>query len=377
MHGKFEKRKPKKAKKGGKVVLIVLIVIVVLVLGLVAGGVIYYHSLLNKINHVEVPKVVYTEAATEPVEKPQQTVPGATEAVVTETTEPPTQPHVASRDDYINILVVGQAAREGEAERFADTMMLFTINTYEKSVTMTSFLRDTLVQQSVEWNGHYFGGTKLTSIYHMGSFYGGNGAASSMELMNLTLYKNFGVEVDYNFEIDFDAFVHIIDELGGVDIDLTEAEAEYLNADDFWVYEDVEPGPNTLNGMTALSFARMRKDSEANDSDIVRTSRQRRLVESVIAKLKTQGPGFIQYVANEVFPMITTSMTNSEITNLMMTLLPMLTELTIGEGGTCPAESWGDYADIYGDGMQHSILRFDEGKTKAYMRERTLGETAN
>lgn len=374
MSGKYERKKAKRARRGGKIALIVFAVIAVILIAMIAGGVIYYNSLLNKINHVEVPKIVYTEATTQPAQQPTETVAAETETV--ETTEPPTQPHVASRDDYINVLVVGQAAREGEEERFADTMMLFTINTYEKSVTMTSFLRDTLVQHSVEWKGKYFGGNKLTSIYHMGSYYG-DGPAGSMELMNLTLYNNFGVEVDHNFEIDFDAFVHIIDELGGVDIELSQSEADYLNADDFWVYEDVEPGMNTLNGMTALSFARMRKDSEANDSDIVRTSRQRRLVESVLSKLKTQGPGFIQYVANEVFPMITTSMSNSEITNLMMTLLPMLPDLTIGEGGTCPAESWGDMVDIFGDGMTHSVLRFEEGSTKKYMRERTLGEIAN
>lgn len=372
MRGKYEKRKPQKAKKGGKTALIVLLVILVLVVGLIAAGVIYYNSLLNNINHVEVPKVIYTEATTEPVEETQETAATETEAV--ETTGAPTQPHVASRDDYINILVVGQAARGGEEERFADTMMLFTINTYEKSVTMTSFLRDTFAIMP-EYKGKS-GRTKLTNIYHLGSYYGG-GPENSMELMNMTLFRNFGVEVDYNFEVDFDAFVHIIDELGGVEIDLSEAEAAYLNADDFWVSNDVQPGPNTLDGMAALSFARMRKDSEAHDSDIVRTSRQRRLVESVIAQLKKQGPGFIRYVAKEVFPMITTSMSNSEITDLMMTLLPMLPELTIGEGGTCPAESWGDMVDIYGDGMKHSILRFDEAKTKAYMRERTLGEIAN
>lgn len=375
MRGKYERRKPQKAKKGGKTALIVLLVILMLVVGLVAAGVIYYNSILNNINHVEVPKVVYTEAATEPGEEAPETTSVETEAV--ETTEAPTQPHVASRDDYINILVVGQAAREGEAERFADTMMLFTINTYEKSVTMTSFLRDTLVQRSVDWKNKTFGGIKLTTIYHMGSLYGGNGAAGSMELMNMTLYKNFGVEVDYNFEVDFDAFVHIIDELGGVDIELTEAEAAYLNADDFWVLEDVEPGMNNLGGMAALSFARMRKAEGDNDSDITRTARQRRLVSSILTQLKKQGPGFIRYVAKEVLPMITTSMSNSEITDLMMTMLPMLPDLTIGEGGTCPAESWGDMVDIYGDGMKHSILRFDETKTKAYMRERTLGETAN
>ncbi len=371
MSGKYERKKSKKS--GSKMALIVVIVILVLLLAAVAAIVIYYNTMLGKMNHVNVPKINYTEAVTEPTKT--ETLPEPpTEALVTETTVPPTQPHVASQDDYINILVVGQAARGGEEERFADTMILFTVNTYEKSITMTSFLRDTLVKPP-DYKGHTFGRIKLTTVYHMGSFYGG-GVENSMELMNLTLYNNFGVEVDHNFEIDFDAFVHVIDELGGVDIELTQAEADYLNADDFWVYEDVEPGMNTLNGMTALSYARMRKAEGDSDSDIVRTSRQRKLVESLIAKLKTKSPSRLQKIANKVLPLVTTSMTNSEITDLLLTLAPMVSELTIEQGGTCPAESWGEMVDIYGDGMLHSVLRFEEDKTKAYMRERTLGEVA-
>ncbi len=374
MSGKYERKKPKKKRGAGKTVVIVLVVILVIVLGLVAAAMLYARSMFGKMNQVDVPKVVYTQPATEYTENTMAatTAPTATETV--ETTEPPTQPHVASRDDYINVLVVGQAARDGESERFADTMILFTINTYEKSVTMTSFLRDSFVHPP-DYRGKQFGRIKLTSVYHLGSYYG-DGVASSMEFINMTLYSNFGVEVDYNFEVDFDAFIRIVDELGGVEIELTEAEADYLNADDFWVYKDVEPGLNKLNGMTALSYARMRKADGDNDSDITRTARQRKLVESILTKMKTRGPGFLQYVADEVMPLITTSMTTSELTQMMLTLLPMLPDLTIGEGGTCPAESWGDMVDIFGDGMIHSVLRFEEGPTKAYMRERTLGEKA-
>lgn len=370
MSGKFERKKPKKKGSGGKVALIVLAVIVGLILALVLAGVIYYNNMLNKINHVNVPKVNYTQAATEPAETTE--APTETTMAATEATEAPTQPHVASREDYINILVVGQAARNGEAERFADSMILFTINTYEKSVTMTSFLRDSFVHPP-DYMGKTFGRIKLTTVYHLGSYYGG-GQENSMELMNMTLFENFGVEVDYNFEVDFDAFIQVIDLLGGVEIELTEAEAEYLNADDFWVYNDVEPGLNKLDGMTALSYARMRKANGDNDSDIVRTDRQRKLVESVLAQLKTKSPSRLQKIANEVLPMVTTSMTNSEITDLLLTMIPMMPDLTIQHGGTCPAESWGETVDIYGDGVPHSVLRFDQKKTTAYMRELTLGE---
>ena len=63
-----------------------------------------------------------------------------------------------------------------------------------------------------------------------------------------------------------------------------------------------------------------------------------------------------------------------EITELLMTLVPMLPDLKIVDGGTCPANYQGDYVDIYGDGMQHSVLRFDETQTKKEMRAITEGE---
>lgn len=373
MSGKYERKRSKKGK-GGKPILIVLCVLLVLILALVVAGVVYYNHMLGKMNQVNVPKVIYTEASTEPTI--QQTLPEtfATEAT-TEATEAPTQPHVASRDDYINILVVGQAARGGEEERFADTMILCTINTYEKTLTMTSFLRDTLAKMP-DYKGHTGGRIKLTTIYHLGSRYG-DGVAGSMELMNMALYENFGVEVDYNFEVDFDGFVHIIDMLGGVEIDLTEAEANYMNDDDFWVYYDVTPGPNILDGTSALSYARMRKAEGDSESDITRTSRQRKLMETVLAQLKNRSPSRLQKIASEVLPYVTTSMNNSEITDVLLKLIPILPELTVQTGGTCPAEYQGDMVDIYSDGMLHSVLKFDTAKTKKYMRELTLGEVSD
>jgi len=127
--GRYERKKQK--SKGGKVILIILAVILVLVIAAGVAGIIYYNSILNKMNHVDVPKIEYTQPLTE-----------ATEEVV-ETTEPATVPteteHIPSPEDYINILLVGQASRAGDAERMADTMILVTLNTYEKSATLTSF----------------------------------------------------------------------------------------------------------------------------------------------------------------------------------------------------------------------------------------------
>lgn len=372
MRGRYEGEKGQK-KHGKRIFLTVAILLLFLILAVVIGGIWYYNHMLSKMNHVQVPEIVYTKPEVEESTAVQKeslpTEPISTEPV--ETTIPPTEAHVPSSADYINFLVVGQAARDGEEERFADTAILFTVNTYTKNLTMTSLLRDSFVKPP-DYKNHEFGRIKLTTVYHLGSYYG-DGVAGSMELMNRTLYDNFGIEVDHNFEIDFEAFVKVINMVGGVDIELTEAEAEYLN-NDGKVWQTVEPGMNWLDGDTALAYARMRKAEGDNESDIVRSARQRKFVDVLLTKLKTMSISDLQRIANEVLPMFTTSMTNSEITQTLLTLLPMLPELNIEMGGTCPANSWGDMVDIYGNGVQHSVLRFDQAETIKTMRAITEGE---
>lgn len=371
MKGRYERKRPSKRMnpKSAWLILIGMLLLFAIIISIV--GVILYYSMLGKLTQVDVPDIIYTSVTTEPIVEIAETA----QAGTNETNQEPTittVPHVKSSADYINFLVVGQAARDGESERFADTMILCTVNTYEKTLTMTSLLRDSFVRMP-DYKGHTGGRIKLTTIYHLGSTYG-NGIAGSMELMNLTLYNNFGIEVDHNFEIDFDAFIKVIDMLGGVDIELTEAEANYLNDDDFWVYYDVEPGLAHLDGMAALCYARMRKAEGDGESDINRTSRQRKLVESLLNQLKGKSISDLTGIANEILPLITTSMDKSEITECLLMLLPMLSELKIEKGGTCPANYYGDMVEIYSNGVYHSVLRFDETETKKTMRSITEGE---
>ena len=97
-----------------------------------------------------------------------------------------------------------------------------------------------------------------------------------MEMTNICLKDNFGIEVDYNVEVSFDSFIKMIDYIDGVDIDLTQAEADYLNKDTLYVKRTIEPGVQRLQGMEALSYARMRKAAGDSESDIKRTERQRK-----------------------------------------------------------------------------------------------------
>lgn len=367
MHGRYEKQKSGRPSGKKKVVLIVLAVILIVVVALAIAGAVYYNAMLNRLNIVEVPKVVYTQ----PTQQPQETTTPATDGTTVATTEP----HVASSADYINFLVVGQASRDGEDYRMADTMMLFSLNTYTKTLTRISFLRDAFVKPTESYKGHTFGRIKLTNVYHLGSLYG-DGVAGSMELINMTLYNNFGVEVDYNFEIDFEAFVKIVNLLDGVEIEITQAEADYLNNDGKVWQEGIKAGLCWMDGDTALAYARMRKAEGDNESDIVRTERQRKFVEAIFNQVKDLSLSQLQTLAEELLPMITTSMSKTEITQMLVNLLPMLPELTMVNGGTCPADYWGDTVDIYGDGVFHSVLRFDQAETTKAMRALTEGETS-
>lgn len=372
--GHYERKKVKKpAGKGKRIALIIACVILVLIIAAIIFGVVYFNAILDQANYVEVPDIVYTEAPTEETtEATENTTESTTEATTVETTAP----HVASSEDIVNILLVGQASRMGEQELFADTMILCSINTYTKTLTMTSILRDSFIKMP-DYKGHSGGRIKMTTIYHLGNLYGG-GVAGSMELTGMTLYSNFGIEVDHFIEVDFDGFIKLVDMMGGLEITITQAEADYMNADDRFVKYDMKEGWNSIDGTAALSYARMRKAEGDGDSDIKRTERQRKVIESLLNKLKRQSLSDMNALANEALSLITTSMSKDEIADMLLTMLPILPELTIETGGTCPVETtyWGDSVDIYSDGMLHSVLRFDEGQNKKLMRAITEGETA-
>ena len=373
-HGRFEQAKQPK-KRGKKIFLIILAVIMVLVIGAVAAGAIYYNRMMNKMNIIELPEDTYvyteeteeipeiTEAATEIVEE---------ETEATEATTVVTEPPKATADDIINILVVGQSSRAGEESRMADTTMLVSINTFDGTVTLFSVLRDSYVKLP-DYKGHVCGRAKFTVCYGLG--YNWGGTAGAMEMTNICMRDNFGVEVDYNVEIDFESFIKVVDYMGGIEIELTEAEAAYLNADDLYVRYDVEPGLQYLDGMAALSYARMRKAEGDNDSDIKRSARQRLVIETLLNKVRGMSLADLQYVADTLLPLITTTMKPGDIVDILTRVLPVFSDIHI-VGETIPygKTGWGEMIDIYEDGIMDSVIRFEAPQQKKLIRAITEAE---
>lgn len=372
-HGRFEQAKQPKQpgkKKGLKIFLIVIAVILVLLLILAGAAYLYLQSKLKKMNIIELPKDTY--AYTEPtdeVTRPPET--GAAET--TEATTEATVPKMTA-DDIINILFVGQAARAGEEETMADSTMLISINTYTKEITCMSILRDSFVKLP-DYKGHQCGRAKFTVCYNLGYQWGG-GTAGGMEMTNICLKDNFGIEVDYNVEVSFDSFIKMIDYIDGVDIDLTQAEADYLNKDTLYVKRTIEPGVQRLQGMEALSYARMRKAAGDSESDIKRTERQRKVVEALLEKFRYRSIADLNKWIDILLPMVSTTMTPTDVTKLAARVLPIFSELKI-KGATVPMEGWGDMVDIYKDGQTHSVMRFDTAKEKKLIRAITEAEVSD
>ena len=377
-HGRFEPQKQPKKKRGLKIFLIILAVLLVLGGIVVAAGAIYYNKMMNKMNIIELPEdtYVYTEETqlTEATEAVLTEATAAATEEVTEATTVVTEPPKAKAEDIINILVVGQSSRAGEESRMADTTMVVSVNTFDGTITVFSVLRDSYVKLP-DYRGHVCGRAKFTVCYGLGYQWGD--IAGAMEMTNICMRDNFGVEVDYNVEIDFESFIRVVDLMGGIEIELTEAEAKYLNADDLYVTYDVQPGLQYLDGMAALSYARMRKAEGDNDSDIKRSARQRLVIETLLNKVRGLGLKELQSVADTLLPEITTTMTPADVVSVLTRIIPVFDQVKIvGETIPVSGTGWGEIIDIYDDGIPDSIIRFESPQQKKLIRAITEAEGA-
>jgi len=250
--------------------------------------------------------------------------------------------------DLINLLLVGQdkpVETVTKQRQRADTVILCSINPKTGEVSLISFLRDLYVQIP---NG--YSDNRLNATYVFGGF----------KLLNETLALNFGVSVDHNLEVDMAGFQTIIDLVGGVDIDLSAAEARALNKNNNL---PVTEGVNHMNGETALAFARLR----SIDSDFGRTNRQREVLLAIFGKIRNLSAGELLNLVNGVLPCLTTDMTDAEILALAYRLLPLLSNMKIS---TYSVPANGTYSHAYIRGM--AVLLPNSAKIRSLLEQSYL-----
>ena len=220
---------------------------------------------------------------------------------------------LASADYVKNILLIGVDAREGEeAEKTrSDTMMLVTIDTRNKQIKLTSFLRD----MYLEIPGYRE--DKLNAAQSHGG----------TQLLVDTLEYNFKVDIDNYMLVSFDMFTAIVDELGGVNVEITDKEAKYINSKDhmsrddgFAFPEELSGGMQHFTGAQALWYSRIRY----LDSDFMRTQRQRKVITAIVKEAVGQSPFALLDMVEKVMPMVKTDLTEDEMMDLGLHALTYL-----------------------------------------------------
>lgn len=249
-------------------------------------------------------------------------------------------------DMVLNVMLFGEDTRENASTGQSDTMVLMSIDARHKKIKMLSLLRDTYVDIPG------YGENRLNAAYSLG------GASLTVK----TIQSNYGIKIDKYAVVNFSGFRKIIEALGGIDIELTPDEIDYINWQ-FWINAQPDYKNNTgdyrevvrenlryvwltsvgedempikkseldfkvnssgevtakvrLNGREALWHARNRgEDGICSGDDFVRTQRQRDVIGVIINQLKNSDLATIQSVIYEIGPLITTNLKTSQILSL-------------------------------------------------------------
>jgi len=248
-----------------------------------------------------------------------------------------------SGSDLLNILLIGQDAREGESQARSDSMILCTYNKTTQVLTMTSFLRDLYVPIP----NH--GSNRINAAYSFG------GAS----LLKETISQNFDIVIDGCIEVDFSRFSEIIDHLGGVEIELRQDEAHVINQQ---TGSELTEGLQKLDGFQTLTYSRIR--SLDTDGDFSRTDRQRKVMGALADSFRGSTLTELTPIIGKILPMLTTDMNRGQLFLYALEILPHLSELEI-HSQNIPAE--GTFTDKTIDGM--AVLDADMDAQRQFLQK--------
>ncbi|MCR5034826.1 MAG: LCP family protein [Clostridia bacterium] len=213
-------------------------------------------------------------------------------------------------DGYRNIAVLGTDARadDNDSQVRSDAIIVASINEETDEVKMFSVFRDTLLDVGDQ------GLDKITHAY----FYGG--AEQSL----YTLNKNLDLNIDEVVVINWKTVADVIDSVGGIEIDVQESEIDEMNKYINETAKNVDgpddkiegPGKQTLNGVQAVTYSRIRKD--AATGDYRRNERMKIVFSETFKKVKSAGPFKMLSVARHAMPEVRTNIGTLSMLKLML-----------------------------------------------------------
>jgi len=211
-------------------------------------------------------------------------------------------------EGYWTVAVFGVDSRDGTLGKGtrSDMQMLFNINLGTGEIRAVSVYRDTYLK--VNDNGRF---DKINEAYFSG------GPAQALE----ALTDNLDINIDDYASFTWKAVADAINILGGIDVDISHDEFRLING---FITETVEStgvgshhlkkeGPNHLDGVQAVAYARLRK----MDTDFKRTERQREVANLALKKAREADLPTLNRLANAILPQISTSIGMKDIIPIM------------------------------------------------------------
>ena len=318
-----KRRKKKKKKKSLGFKIFIGFLCVILAIAVVGGG--YVIGLLNKMDNIELNKdnlgIVEDEF------KEYDNV-----------------------NKIKNIALFGVDATDGKTGR-SDSIMIATLDPVHNKLKITSVMRDSYV--SIDGHGQ----DKINHAYA----YGGP------ELAIKTLNKNFGLNIEDFVSVNFSSLPTIINILGGIDIEITDSELQYINdyIDDINSMDGTDSphisyaGVQHVDGTQALAYSRIRYTS---GGDYERTQRHRTVLDALFNKLTNTSVASYNSLLNQVLPYVQTNLSAADILSLGTKVLGIGNNL---EQDRFPRDGYCEGAMI--DGIYY--LTFDKEATVQQMRD--------
>lgn len=251
-----------------------------------------------------------------------------------------------------NILLLGVDSRdpEDDTNSRSDSMMLISVDSEHNCIKMVSFLRDSWVYIPAL--------DKYQRLNAACSADGFNGVVDTIEY-------NFGVDIDGYVVADFEMFKVLVDSVGGVEVDVTEQEAdEVTNHPVRYGNVTLEAGKYKLTGEQALAYCRIRKI----DTDFMRAYRQRTVMQSILKSVKSANPVKLLLMASKCAPYIETNLSKTDI---MQTGVSALSCIGTMVETRVPFDSTWNYKTIQGN----SVIGIDAEKNKEMLIDTIYNKT--
>ncbi len=195
-------------------------------------------------------------------------------------------------NDRVNGIIIGMGGADHDGGTLADTMILVSYKPSTKQVAMMSIPRD----MWVKYNGSFMK-VNAVNAYAERAKKGSGGAETAKFFSNL-----LKTDINYYATVDFDGFEKVIDEFGGVDVDVERELLDYQypirGKEDIYPIEnrfevlDIKPGMQHMNGELALKYARSRHAMGVEGSDFARSRRQQKVMVALKEKIMTAGTLF-------------------------------------------------------------------------------------